>query len=199
MAVPASPCISLRRASNAFRSRVNGCCSRISQLKGKSAALSSRLPSPSKAWRKRAAESASYFSSLAVDPEVSTIRTTESACSVWCSNTATCRSTPLSYTSNSSLPSVPTVWPASVLTLATTRTRLTLVRKTVGCCARSAPAESTAASLASRGDSVIPLSFHPNLAVQEVLLLPDGNYFLEPVDPLERSLEGGPPVRRRDD
>src|ERR1039457_5313267 len=110
---------------------------------------------------------------------------TESGISVWCSKTATCCLTPLSYISNSSLPSVPTIWPVCVLTVATTRTRLTLVRKTVGCWARSAPARRAAANqrlacrnlarwnLPRRKDIVIPLSFHPDLAVHEVFLLPD--------------------------
>src|ERR1035441_7324588 len=93
-----------------------------------------------------------------------------------------------------------------VLTVATTRTRLTSVRKTVGCCARSVAAQDKAASqrqahrrLAGGRDMIIPLSFHPDLAVHEVLLLPDGDYLLEAVDTFQRGLERGPPVWRRND
>ena len=48
------------------------------------------------ALRKRLTESTSYFSSLPVDPLVSIRMATESGCSVWCSKTEICCSTPLS-------------------------------------------------------------------------------------------------------
>ncbi len=53
--------------------------------------------------------------------------------------------------------------------------------------------------ISRRVDLVIPLSFHPDLAVHEMLLLPDGDGFLQPVDALEGCFEGGAAVRRGDD
>jgi hypothetical protein len=39
--------------------------------------------------------------------------------------------------------------------------------------------------------------FHPDLAVREVLLFPDGHHTLQTVDPLQRGLERRPAMRRR--
>src|SRR5260370_40129915 len=92
-------------------------------------------------------------------------------------------------------------FPAAVLTVATTRTRLTLVRKVVGCWASRAPAMSARASrvparvLADNRKLFIPLSLHPDLAIHEVFFLPDGHDFLEAVDTLESGLESGAAVR----
>ena len=46
---------------------------------------------------------------------------------------------------------------------------------------------------------MVPFSFNPDLAIFEILLLPDGDQSLQAVDPFKRRLERGPPVRRRHD
>ena len=50
-----------------------------------------------------------------------------------------------------------------------------------------------------RGAVLIPLSFHPDFAVGEVLLLPDGDQPLQAVDAFERGGERRLAMRRGDD
>src|SRR5690242_1374810 len=88
--------------------------------------------------------------------------------------------------------------PDWVFTVATMWTRLTLTRMT-GCSWASANAGARARRrLAHRRRIAVPLSFHPHFAIDEVLLLPDGNQFLEPVDSVERGFESRPSVRGGD-
>src|SRR5690242_6824100 len=154
--------------------------------------MSPGLPSESRALRKRAAESVSYFSSLFVDPLVSTIKATESGWSVCRSKTATSCGAPLSVTWKSSLRSEPTSWPELFLAVATIRTRLTLTRMTGDCCAGTpdTSAADAARRLAHNRRIAVPLSFHPHFAVDEVFFLPDGHQLLETVNTFQRRVEG---------
>src|SRR5579872_4935066 len=52
--------------------------------------------------------------------------------------------------------------------------------------------------LAGHRNIAIPLSFHPNLTIDEVFLFPDGDRLLEAVDGLARGIECRAAVRRRD-
>src|ERR1022692_349550 len=110
---------------------------------------------------------------------------TERGCSVCRSKTAICWLTPLSRISKSSLFSAPTNSPAGFLTVASTRTRFTLTRI---CAPKAAASASAALTALSQGSIAVPLSFHPDLAVREVLLFPDGHHTLQPVDPLHAGL-----------
>src|ERR1022692_2159273 len=121
---------------------------------------------------------------------------TERGCSVCRSKTAICWLTPLSRISKSSLFSAPTNSPAGFLTVASTRTRFTLTRI---CAPKAAASASAALTALSQGSIAVPLSFHPDLAVREVLLFPDGHHTLQPVDPLQRGFEGRLTMRRHHD
>src|ERR1017187_4747827 len=61
----------------------------------------------------------------------------------------------------------------------------------------TAPSRSLLAwgALAGHRNILIPLSFHPDFAVEEVLFLPDGDALLELVDGFERRFERRAPVR----
>src|SRR5579872_2457906 len=92
----------------------------------------------------------------------------------------------------SSLLSVPINCPAGSLTVARMRTRLTSTRMTLSGCADAAAASHTPRlSALSHGRTVIPLSFHPHLAILEMFFFPDGDQALQTIDSFERRFEGG--------
>src|SRR5205807_258846 len=104
---------------------------------------------------------------------------------------ATCCGLPLSEMEKSSLESVPTNCPAGSLTVASTRTRFTSTLITVCCATAVAASKTPVLSALSHGRMFVPLSFHPDLAILEMLFFPDGDQALQPVDAFERRVEGG--------
>src|SRR5438128_3525897 len=123
----------------------------------------------------------------------------ESGCSVWRSKTETVCGTPLSRIVKSSLFSDPTSSPAGFLTVARTRTRLTSTRMVVSCALRAAASRRARLALLRDRRMFVPLPFRPDLTILEVLLLPDGNQPLEPVDAFAGGLESRPAVSGGDD
>src|SRR5215813_9282195 len=84
--------------------------------------------------------------------------------------------------------------------VAITLTRFTLTRITSSCSASMpvAIAAPITAELTSHRDVTIPLSFHPDLAVDEILFFPDRNERLQTIDAFERRIKRGPAVGRGD-
>src|SRR5579863_4621784 len=103
---------------------------------------------------------------------------------------------PLSAIVKSSLVSWPTSSPALLRTVAMTCTRLTLARKTVGSCAASDRAHrASGTALTGNRNILLPFPFHPDLAIGEMLFLPDGHQFLETVDAFQGGVEGRTAMR----
>src|SRR5258708_4547471 len=96
----------------------------------------------------------------------------------------------------SSLGRLPTSWPAGFLTVVTTRTRLTSTRISAGCAEAARKPPRRGLTRRSQRRTAVPFPFHPDFSVDKILLLPDGNQAFEAVNPLERGVESGLPVRR---
>ena len=110
--------------------------------------------------------------------------------------------TPLSKTVKSSLFRLPISRPAASFTVTSKRTSRTSTLKVLlrrpGTGATRPAAKRKQRELSAQ-NGFVPLPLDPHLAVGEVLLLPNRNQPLQPVDPLQRGLECRLAVRRRDD
>src|SRR6476659_2154347 len=99
----------------------------------------------------------------------------------------------------SSFVSVPINWPDGSLTVARMRTRLTLTRKVSDCAAPAGASHNARLAAISNGRMLVPLSFHPDFAILEMLFLPDRNNTLEAIDPLQCGIECSFAMRRAHD
>src|SRR5438094_599462 len=125
-------------------------------------------------------------------------RATDTGCSVWRVMMAISWRTPLSYISKSSLVSDPTSSPSLFFTVVVTCTSRTSTRMVgLSCANRTAALRMRA--LAGHRNIAVPLSFHPDFAVNEMLFLPNRHDLLEPVNAFQRGFKGGTTVRRGDD
>src|SRR5436190_7852023 len=82
-------------------------------------------------------------------------------------------------------------------------TRLTSTLIVEGCCAEREPErkkmQARRTALPCNWNILVPLSFDPDFAVDEVFLFPDGDDFLQAVDAFEGSVESGTAMGRGHD
>src|SRR5690349_12288630 len=133
---------------------------------------------------------------------------TESGSDVFRSNTAISCVTPLSAIRKFCLLRCVSSAPVASRTETSSRTRFTFTEKigdsAGGCvgvaglnCPHESPAVPTRSSALRTQQALIPFPIDPHRSIGEMLFLPDRDFALEPVNALERRIEGRFPVRRR--